>query len=260
MCKPLHSGTAAVNGLLAANLAARDFLARPDAVEADQGFFATHARQRHDDDLYSSRGRFFILDTRFKAHATCGLTHCTIDNMLMLKNQHRVAPREVKSVEIQVSPGHLSVCNIAEPTTGLEAKFSLRATAAMALLGDDMSSLATFSDERVSRAEVRDLRNRITVTSRDDLSISSAVAIAELSDGRRLTLSSESRPLRDLTLQRQIVSRKFLSLAGPILGSDGAEELQQHILEIDKADSVQSALTLSVPRMFSSSGTPGGQA
>ena len=86
------------------------------------------------------------------------------------------------------------------------------------------------------------------------------MAIAELSDGRRLTLSSESRPLRDLALQRQIVSRKFLSLTEPILGSDGAEELQQHILEIDKADSVQSALTLSVARMFSGSGAPGGQA
>ena len=248
MCKPMHSGTAAMNGLLAASLARRGFLARPDAIEAPEGFFATHAHERHDDDLYASSARFFILDTRFKVHAACGLTHCTIDNMLALRNEHGVAPQDVRRIEVQVSPGHLGVCNIAEPATGLEAKFSLRATAAMALLGEDMSSLATFNDECVTRAEVRELGKRISVTSRDDLTISNAVAIVELNDDRRLTLRSESRPLRDLALKRRIVSKKFLALVGPILGESAAEELQQCIGELDRAESVQRMLALSVPR------------
>ena len=41
---------------------------------------------------------------------------------------------------VQVDKGHFKVCNILEPQTGLEAKFSLRFTVAMTLAGVDTSS------------------------------------------------------------------------------------------------------------------------
>ncbi len=43
MCKPFHSGKAAMNGLLAADLAQRGFIGQPDAVEAP-GDFSTHTK------------------------------------------------------------------------------------------------------------------------------------------------------------------------------------------------------------------------
>ena len=43
MCKPFHAGKASQNGLLAARLAARGFSSRPDLIECDQGFAATHS-------------------------------------------------------------------------------------------------------------------------------------------------------------------------------------------------------------------------
>ena len=43
MCKPLHAGKAAQNGLLAAMLAARGFSSRTDALECAQGFAATQS-------------------------------------------------------------------------------------------------------------------------------------------------------------------------------------------------------------------------
>ena len=44
MCKPLHAGKAAYNGLLAARLAARGFTSRADVLECAQGFAARTAR------------------------------------------------------------------------------------------------------------------------------------------------------------------------------------------------------------------------
>ena len=41
MCKPLHAGKAAQNGLFAANMAARGFTSRPDVLERHQGFAHT---------------------------------------------------------------------------------------------------------------------------------------------------------------------------------------------------------------------------
>ena len=58
-------------------------------------------------------------------------------------------------------PSLFSICNIEEPKTGLEGKFSLRATTAMALLGEDTSDLATFSDAKVTASEVVSLRDRV---------------------------------------------------------------------------------------------------
>src|SRR5439155_98658 len=43
MCKPLHAGKAASNGLLAARLAARGYTTAPGAVETVQGFAETHS-------------------------------------------------------------------------------------------------------------------------------------------------------------------------------------------------------------------------
>ena len=54
-----------------------------------------------------------------------------------------------------MAPDLLQICNIAEPATGLEGKFSLRATAAMALLGDDTADMAAFNDARMARPRPR---------------------------------------------------------------------------------------------------------
>jgi 2-methylcitrate dehydratase PrpD len=247
MCKPFHSGRAAMNGVLAANLAKRDFIARPDAIEAPDGFLETHATGRHDDALDLARGRFLILDTIFKSHAACQLTHSSIENMLVLNRDQHVTPDRVRRIELQVPRAYLSVCNIQEPSTGLEAKFSLRAVAAMALLGDDTRKISSYTAERVTRPDVQRLRDLIAVTPRDDLHGGISVAIAELTDGRRLTATSDSyRPQDDMALQRRLVAEKFMSLAAPVVGEKTATELQQRVFEVDQLKTIHSLLELSV--------------
>ncbi len=150
MSKPFHSGKAATNGVLAADLAKRDWIARANAIEANDGFIETHASGAHVDRLREAEGRFFILDTLFKAHAACQLTHSTIENMLELKNAQGLIPANVESIDVQVPPTFLTVCNIQEPKTGLESKFSLRAVAAMALLGDDTHDIGAYNAERAT--------------------------------------------------------------------------------------------------------------
>lgn len=243
MCKPFHSGKAAMNGLLAANLAKRGWIARKDAIEAPEGFIETHATGRHLDALAASRGRFFILDTIFKSHAACQLTHSSIENMLELKRQHPMAPAGIESIELQVPPNFLTVCNIQEPKTGLEAKFSLRATAAMTLLGDDTRDIAAYTGERVTRPELVRLRNRVRVTPRDDLGGGTAIAQVQLSDGSRLSFTNDCyRPLRDLPRQRDMLTRKFISLVAPVMGKGRAEALLGQILAAERLSSIRQLL------------------
>ena len=72
-------------------------------------------------------------------------------------------------MEVRVHPALFGVCNIQEPKTGLEGKFSLRATTAMALLGEDTGNLETFTDAKVTDARVVSLRDRIRVVRAEKL-------------------------------------------------------------------------------------------
>ncbi len=247
MSKPFHSGKAATNGLLAANLAKRDWIARDNAIEAADGFIETHASGAHLDGLQAARGRFFILDTIFKSHAACQLTHGTIENMLELKREHGVTASGIEQIELQVPRNFLTVCNIQEPATGLEAKFSLRAVAAMSLLGDDTRDIHAYNAERVTRGELVRLRDRISVTPRDELSGGVAVANVLLTDGRRLSVTNDCyRPLHNPPLQREVVTRKFLSLVPPVLGRERAEALLQQILAVDRLASIRQLVPFAI--------------
>src|SRR3954467_5847511 len=80
MCKPFHAGKASQNGLLAARLAARGFSSRPDTVECEQGFAATHGPDFHPEAaLADPPDGFYILANLFKYHAACYLTHGPIE-------------------------------------------------------------------------------------------------------------------------------------------------------------------------------------
>jgi 2-methylcitrate dehydratase PrpD len=243
MSKPFHSGKAATNGVIAAHLARRDWIARPDALEAPEGFLATHATGMHDDWVYAAKGRFFILDTVYKQHAACQLTHSSIENLLKLKRENGIRPGDVKRIELNVPSPHLAVCNIQEPNTGLEMKFSLKAVAAMAILGDDTHAIDAYNEKRAADAELKGLCQRVTVNGRDELKAGLSVTNVELSDGRTLSAQCDTyEPLRNFPYQRELVSRKFLKLAGGKIGSEAAERLQARILRVETLQSVRELL------------------
>lgn len=249
MSKPFHSGKAATNGVIAAHLAQRDWVARPDALEASEGFLATHSSGMHDDLLYAAKGRFFILDTVYKQHAACQLTHSSIENLLKLKREHGLRAADVKRVELNVPRPHLSVCNILEPKTGLEMKFSLKATAAMALLGDDTHAIAAYNEKRAADPELTGLAARVEVNGKDELKAGLSVSTIELNDGRRFTAQCDTYdPLRNFPTQRELISKKFLKLAGGKIGDKAALALQETILGVERLASVSPMLSLAMKK------------
>src|SRR6185437_5046720 len=70
---------------------------------------------------------------------------------------------DLASIDLHVAPGHLSVCNIASPRSGLETKFSLRHTAALAACGKDTAAIQTYSDENACDATLCVVRERVAV-------------------------------------------------------------------------------------------------
>ena len=242
MSKPFHSGKAAMSGVLSASLAAHGFTGRTDAIEASEGFLSTHSDSVGEELMRSADGRYLILDTTFKSHAACGLTHDTIDNILQAKREHALSADRIRHIDIDVPVLHLRVCNIQLPVTGLQAKFSLRAVAAMALLGEDTTDINAYTAALAARPDLAALRERITVNGREELK-SASVADIELTDGSRITVRSDARkPSRDQALKREAVSRKFRLLAAPVLGKQAAEILRRDIASLQELYSIKPLL------------------
>lgn len=224
MSKPFQAGKASANGLLAAMLAARGFTSATDILETDQGFAATHAGSLDESVLAGLRDRFLVRDTVFKYHASCYLTHSAMEAAIALREQHKIATDNAQRVEVVVPHGHLAVCNISEPATGLEGKFSLRATVAMALCGDDTADPSVFTDERMrSLMGVRDL---IIVRPSDDVIGTQSRVEIELPGGRTVSETVDvGRPADDLERQWSRLTEKFIRLASPVVGEDNAWRL-----------------------------------
>jgi 2-methylcitrate dehydratase PrpD len=249
MSKPFHSGKAAMNGILSASLAAHGFTGRANAIEASEGFLSTHSDSVGEELMRSADGRYLILDTTFKSHAACGLTHDTIDNILQARREHGLTAENIRHIDIDVPVLHLRVCNIQVPVTGLQAKFSLRAVAAMALLGDDTTDINAYTAELAARPDLIALRDRTTVNGREELK-SASVANIDLTDGTRISVKSDSRtPSRDQAQKREAVSRKFLLLVTPVLGREQAEALHRNIASLQDLDSVAPLIEGSLKRV-----------
>src|SRR5215469_6179450 len=109
MAKPFHAGRAAANGVLAARLAARGFTANPGVLEVAQGFIATQSDGDPSADVSLPRSGSMVVETLFKYHAACYLTHSSIEAIKLLRRQLSFSGPDVASMDIHVTHGHLSV-------------------------------------------------------------------------------------------------------------------------------------------------------
>lgn len=185
-----------------------------------------------------------IRDTLFKYHAACYLTHAAIEAAGSLRQQRAVDPEKIAAVEVHVHPALLGVCNIEEPTTGLEGKFSLRATTALALLGRDTADPALYCDATMAEPELVALRDRVHVRATEEIGPTQARVVVEGPAGQSERTVDAGVPAADLAGQGQRLRRKFLALASARLGPAGAEDLARAVERVDHADSLRELLGL----------------
>ncbi len=204
MGKPMNAGYAAANGVEAVRFARAGMTSNPGALDGLNGFAATH-HGACDDTAWKGNGRDWLFETvSHKLHACCHGTHAMIEAL------RQIDAADPQRVEVYVHPSWLTVCDIAEPRTGLEAKFSLRLCAAMALTGWDTSALGTFSDTACADAELVSLLDRVQIAGDDTLAETAArVRI----DGVEAEHDLNSRTDPDALRSR--LSQKAASILGP---------------------------------------------
>jgi 2-methylcitrate dehydratase PrpD len=256
MCKPLHVGRAAMNGLLAARLARHGFTGQRGALEHKFGFAASHSDDFNSPAaLAAPAAGFHLLANVFKFHAACAGTHALIDALTELRDAQALTPALIDCVIVDMNPRMDKVCNIAVPATGLEAKFSMRMAAVLALAGIDTSAPDIFTDELVQRPALTQLRDRITVRLSEAIAPLDVEVELALKDGRRLHARRKGdQPETDLDQQRRRLETKASRLIESALGIERCRALISAIGSLATAEHVGELLELAVDAESCSAG------
>lgn len=240
-CKPFHAGRATEAGLMAATMAARGFTSRGDILDCEQGFAATHSKHFNPEDAVGAApgGGFHVRNNLFKYHAACYLTHAAIESGRRIRMDHAPGLDDIASIVVQVEKGADRVCNIAEPATGLETKFSLRMTTAFALAGIDTAGMVNYNTDHALDPRLTTLRDRTTIDLLSGVTPTFSDVAVTLRDGTRLHATHDSGiPAADVAEQGGRIGAKFDALAKPVIGDNRAGALRSAIENIETAPSL----------------------
>lgn len=247
MCKPLHAGKAGENGVTGAQLAARGFTGCADLLEAVQGYGAAMSPSVDTQAaLARPSGGSHLHNNLFKYHAACFGTHASIEAVRALCETHHLTPSDIERIVLEVEPDAQRMCDIARPATGLQAKFSLRLNAALAVFDENTAAPQTYSDATAGRTDLAALRDRVQVRfmPQDWPRMTAAVHITTR-DGRTLEGRHDSSvPDTDLKHQRERLEQKFKALAEPQVGARRAAEIMRAIGALEHMKDVGELMSL----------------
>lgn len=248
MVKPMHPGNAARNGLLAALLASKDFTSAEQGIEGRRGFANVLATERNFAEITEKLGETWEIALNTYKPFACGIVeHPAIDGCIQLRNEHRIKADDIESISLRVHPLVLELTGRKTPQAGLEGKFSVYHSCAVAII-HGAAGEAQYSDAVVRDARVMSLRDRVTATVDRALHEDQVHVTIKLKNGKTLERSVEhavgslDRPMSDSDLEA-----KFRGLADAILSKPETDNLIRLCWDIAKLEDAGEVARASVP-------------
>ncbi len=261
MSKTLHPGKAAMNGILAADLAKLGFTGAATILEGPRGFFAA-TTQEHDASLVTAgleqleSGRVWkVSENGYKLHSCCGHTHTAIDAALKLRTERGWSAEQtleqVREVRLWTYGPGWEIVSETNPRTPYQAKFSLAYVVSAALL-EGAVGLAQFGPERfgpggVVEPDIAQLLTRVRSTVSSDLTAQypatwPARIEIELSSGEVLRGGGDfPRGNMENPVSTAQLEDKFSSLVEPRFGSAICRDALDLVRHLDDLPDLSSA-------------------
>jgi 2-methylcitrate dehydratase PrpD len=158
----------------------------------------------------------------------CGIVeHPAIDGCIQLRNEHKLKAGDIESIALKVHPLVLELTGKKTPQTGLEGKFSVYHSCAVAVI-HGAAGEAQYSNEAVRDPAVIALRDRVSAVAEKGVHEDAVHVTIRLKNGKTLekhiehTVGSLDRPMSDSDLEA-----KFRGLAEGILSRAETDKLIQ---------------------------------
>lgn len=244
MCKSFHAGKAAANGVLATLLAEHGFDSTQEIIEGKKGFCRIYSNVAMPEQLIAGLDDGWMIETNGHKPYACGVVlHPLIDAIIAMRNRHAIDPATVSEVNLRVHPLVLSITGVVEPSTGLQSKFSVVHSAAVAL-SDGAAGLAQFSDGKATDTAVAALRCKVKAIADETLRKDEAHA-AITAAGRRYELHiAHASGTADNPMSDSAIEEKFMSNAAPVIGHERADRARAFVLSLETRPNMDELVAL----------------
>lgn len=178
----------------------------------------------------------------FKPYA-CGIVlHPSIDACIQLSEFAK--PDEVKEISLKVHPYVLELTGKKTPMTGLEGKFSIYHTGAIAFLEKDASE-DQYQDEKVNAPETIAFRQKIKPVVDEQMDKDKVEAILTKQDGTTHTVFIEhATGSLENPMTQEMLNRKFTKLCSDMLSKEQNDLVIENTMQLDKFKSLQNLLEI----------------
>jgi len=226
MCKSFHVGNAAKNGLMSAMLAGNGFTSSEQGIEAKRGWANVTSTKQDYSFITDGLGEKYLISQNSYKPFACGVVvHPGIDGCIQLREEHGLTPDDIESIALKVHPLVLELTGKDSPRTGLEGKFSIYHSCAIAVQ-HGKGGEAEFSDEAVNDPVTVALRQKVKPGIDATVPADAMGITITTKDGRTLekyiekALGSLENPISDTQMDD-----KTRDLCLPMLGDVGTEKL-----------------------------------
>jgi 2-methylcitrate dehydratase PrpD len=218
MNKSFNPGRAASNGIFAALLASKNYTSSDGMIEAKRGWANTISTKQDYREILDGLGtRYEAALNTYKPFA-CGIViHPALDAAIQLRNEHKLTAPQIARVDLKVHPLVLELTGKKTPQIGLEGKFSIYHSVAVALV-EGAAGERQYSDRAVRDPQIVALRGKVTAVVDPAIKAEQVDMTITLTDGRKLhkfvahAIGSLEVPMTDKQLEA-----KFRDLADGIL-------------------------------------------
>jgi len=241
--KPFHGGKAAMDGILAAELAAQGFESATHLLEKEKGLFDAFIQDRMVDiPPLDFAARWELLRNGYKPYASCRATHASIHAARTLAPC--VLGKKITRVHAKVHPHVMVAAGNFNPATPLECKFSASFCIALALRGYRLV-VPDFTEATMNDMTVRELLPLIKIDVDQELPPYAAhlEVHVEREDCLRaytdVALGHAQNPMSE-----QDFHDKFHGLVEPVLGPEKSGQLYACLKQFEQAGTIRRIMEL----------------
>ncbi|MBI4277499.1 MAG: MmgE/PrpD family protein [Armatimonadetes bacterium] len=242
-------GWSAEGGVLGVLLAARGFRGQRSFLDGDRGFWRMAGSDRCDFEIMAGGlgQTYHLVNNSFKPYTCCRYHHAVLDAVGDIMGAHRLSADQVQSVHVR------SIWRISEhmnyrPQDVIDAQFSLPYQVAGKVLGRtdrfDWMLTTSLSDpdllrmaDRVTYEEDEEHERLFQTVRQCGATVTIRTPRGEFTATVPHAWGSPPRPISDADLER-----KFVHLAGPVLGDDRARGVAALVWRLESVGDVRQAL------------------
>lgn len=259
MCKRMHHGFAARNGLYSAVLAEGGYTGIKRVFECDYGGFLSMFGEGHNPDasqVTKGLGEFWEVEhIVIKPYAAMGGIHCPLDALFDVGQQRALKVEDIERIEVDVShPVYHHGWWVPErPLTTVGAQMNIGYAIAVAVL-DGAAMAKQFAPSRIDADDVWALIPKVEV--RNDHSFDEGGAAnrfqarvaVTFTDGQRIEVLRKTSRTIEKRQSTDEVAEKYRILTDGLIDAKRQQQIEQMVRSLEELDDVRDLLALLSPR------------